>query len=144
MIEETLFIIKPDGWNERVQIMTEISKRFDITHTLIFEFNSKLIAQFYPTDVGKLYYPAIEEYMIETPCELGVIKGSSVIDRFFEFVGKLSDPKACEPDTLRYRYGKGLSTTTSGLYIVKNAVHRVKSKEEYAYELELFSSQGIL
>lgn len=144
MMEETLFIIKPDGWNKRTQIMTNISERFNIIHTLVFEFNSELIAKFYPTDMGKHYYPALEEYMLETPCELGVIKGNSVIDRFFEFSGKLSDPKACEPNTLRYRYGNGLDTTTSGLYIVKNAVHRVKSKEEYEYETELFGSHGIL
>jgi nucleoside-diphosphate kinase len=144
MIEKTLFIIKPDGWSERAKILDDISKQFNIVHTEVFDFSPDLTAKFYFNDIGKPYYSAIEEYMVETPCQLGIIEGNTVIENFFQFAGKLSDPKDCAVDTLRYKYGKGLDTTTSGLYIVKNAVHRAKSKEEYNYEKELLKLHNIL
>ncbi len=144
MKEEAVFIIKPDGFDRREEIKSEISDWFDITYTAIFDFGESLVAKIYPTDIGKPYYKALIEYMSEKPCELGIIKGDSAIDKFFEIAGKYSDPKKCEKNTLRYRYGRGLDITKSGLTIIKNAVHRVKTREEFEYEKEIFQNNNLI
>lgn len=144
MIEKALFIIKPDGWNQREQIKIDISNHFELLETRILQFCPDLLAKLYPSDVGKSHYSALMEYMLETQCELGIIEGDSAVLRFYELAGKLSNPKECVKDTLRYKYGKGLDTTTNGLYTVKNAIHRAKSRKELEYELDLFKIEGII
>ncbi len=129
MIEKTLFIIKPDGWNKREQIKSKIANHFELLETNVLEFYPELLAKFYPSDVGQSHYSALMEYMFEAPCELGLIKGESAIARFYELSGRFSNPKYCARNSLRYGYGRGLDITSSGLYIVKNAIHRAKSKK---------------
>jgi nucleoside diphosphate kinase len=144
MIEKTLFIIKPDGYNKREQIKSDISGYFELAETHLFHFYPELLAKLYPADVKQPHYPALLEYMLENLCELGIIFGESAIRRFYELTGEFSDPKECATNTLRYKYGKGLDTTKSGLYIVKNAIHRAKSREESEFELDLFRAESII
>lgn len=144
MIEETLFIIKPDGYDKREQIISDISVCFDITGTSIFKFESDFLASFYPKEIDKPYYSALVEYMLETPCVVGVIEGESVIRNFFEFAGTCLDPKKCAENTLRYKYSKGLDKTKSGMYIIKNGIHRSKSREEFESDIQIFKSYNII
>lgn len=144
MIEKALFIIKPDGWNQREHIKIDISNHFELLETRLLQFCPDLLAKLYPSDVGQPHYSALIEYMLETQCELGIIEGESAVLRFYELAGKFSNPKECAKDTLRYKYGKGLDTTKSGLYIVKNAIHRAKSREESKFELDLFRAESII
>ncbi|RLJ00646.1 MAG: hypothetical protein DRP06_01505 [Candidatus Aenigmatarchaeota archaeon] len=144
MKEKTMFVIKPDGYFNREKIKEDISVYFEIIQTTLLDFDLELIDKLYPMDLGKSHYPALLEYMLEAPCELGIIQGESVIKYFFEFVGKYSDPRICAKNTLRYKYGGGVDSTKSGLLILKNAIHRSKSKEEFEYEFNLFKSYNII
>ena len=144
MRETALFIIKPDGYNKREQIKLDISNHFELLQTYLFEFNPELVARLYPADVDQSHYHALLEYMLESTCELGIVRGDSAIKRFYEIAGESSDPKECAENTLRYKYGKGLDTTKSGLYIVKNAIHRAKSREEFKLEWNLFRRENII
>ena len=75
MIEKALFIIKPDGWNQREQIKIDISNHFELLETRLLQFCPDLLAKLYPSDVGQPHYSALIEYMLETQCELGIIEG---------------------------------------------------------------------
>lgn len=144
MIEETLFIIKPDGYDQRKQIISDISACFDVAWISTFSFESDLVAKLYPTEVDKPHYPALIEYMLETPCVLGIIRGESVIQDFLKFAGTCLNPKECAEDTLRYRYYQGIDRTRSGRHIIKNVIHRSKSKEEFEFYIQVFMSYNII
>jgi nucleoside diphosphate kinase len=151
MIENTIFIIKPDAILKRKEILKDISARFKIIKLVDFTFNKELIDLLYPDDIGKSHYNALLEYMEEDYSILGHISGVSSgvlsvnsIKAFYDFVGTKSDPALCEPNSLRRIYGQGLSETKSGFSIIKNGIHRVKSEEEYDYELNLFMRKNML
>jgi nucleoside diphosphate kinase len=144
MKEKTIFIIKPDAYDVSTKIKYEISEKFKILLQGTFKFNENLIAKFYPLDIGKPHYPALLEYMLERPCDFGVIEDEQAILRFLEFAGKYSNPPGCDPHSLRYQYGKGLDRTKSGLYIVKNAIHRSKTPERVGSELDLLRINKII
>ena len=144
MIEETLFIIKPDGYEKREQIISDITARFNIAWTSTFSFEPDLVAKLYPTEVDKPHYSVLVEYMLETPCVLGIIKGESVIKDFFEFAGRCLNPKECAEDTLRYRYHQRIDRTKGGGHIIKNVIKRSKSKEEFEFYIRVFKSYNIV
>jgi len=144
MIEKTLFIIKPDGFPKRKEIISEISDHFNIEYLSELYFSEALISELYFRDIGKSHYPALIEYIMESPCELGIIKGENSIEKFFRFAGENSDPRKCKSNTLRFKYGKGLDKTKSGLYIIKNGIHRAESKMDSDKERSLLQRYGIL
>ena len=102
------------------------------------------MSEFYIKDVRKQHYPALIEYMLESPCELGIIQCENSIEKFLKFAGEFSDPKECDSNSLRFKYGKGFDKTKSGLYIIKNGIHRIESKEDFQYEHSLLKKYHIL
>jgi len=144
MKETTLFFIKPDAFRRKGEIKLEISNQFNIIYTKLFEFTDSLTREIYRSDIGKAHFPALLEYMVETPCEFGLIEGESALERFLDLAGHHSDPNKCAPHTLRFKYGVGLEKTKSGLYLIKNAIHRQKRKEELEEELNIFKAYHIL
>lgn len=144
MIEKTLFIIKPDGFEMRDDIVVDISKCFNIIEQSRLMFTERLVADFYPNDINKPHYAALAEYMLENYSQLGFIEGENVIQSFFEIAGKYSDPIRCHQNSLRFKYGKGFDKTASGLYLTKNAIHRAISQEEFEYELGILKNHGLI
>jgi len=144
MNEKTLFIIKPDCFHKKEEIISNMSNQFFIIYLKEFNFSEKLLSEFYIKDVRKQHYPALIEYMLESPCELGIIQSENSIEKFLKFAGKSSDPKKCNSNSLRFKYGKGFDKTKSGLYIIKNCIHRVESKEDFQYEHSLLEKYHIL
>jgi nucleoside diphosphate kinase len=131
-LEKTLFIIKPDGMKKEDEILSELYMRYVVEDLRPITFDRKLLREFYPRDALNGYFEGIISYMQEAPCTMGTLKGPDAINDFYALCGKCSDPNECEPHTLRSRFGEGRCETTSGLYIVKNAIHRPRN----IYQLE--------
>ncbi|MBW2964689.1 nucleoside-diphosphate kinase [Candidatus Woesearchaeota archaeon] len=144
MNDRTLFIIKPDAFDEKERITSEISKHLEILKVEEFRFTIDLLSAFYKEDYQKTHFHALTEYMLEDRCEAGLLRGCAAIERLVELTGRNSDPKYCLPQTIRFRYGKGQQMTKSGIYIVKNAIHRPLTEEEFLYELSLLQNIGVL
>jgi nucleoside-diphosphate kinase len=143
MKEKTIFVIKPDAYKKQDKILLDISMKFNIDHLVEQTFTKELVDDFYPTDIGRDYYEALLEYMTEGPSVIGLISGENAVPSFFELAGTKTNPPDCHPDSLRYKYAKGYSQTPSGLYLIKNGIHRPKSMEELDFDLGLLKKHKI-
>lgn len=138
-LENTLFIIKPDGILKKEEIIKRVNSEFNVIFTIPFRYNLSLIKEFYPNDINQKYFPGLIELLQEDFSELNIVSGYNAVQRFYEFTGTKTIPIDCEKESLRYQFGEGCSLTKSGIPIIKNVIHRCKSKEEYNFNLELLS-----
>ncbi|MCC6810143.1 MAG: hypothetical protein IT381_22120 [Deltaproteobacteria bacterium] len=79
MIEDTVFILKPDAVPHRAAIMEELAARFQIVSLRDFHCDIALSAKLYPDDIGRPIFRGIAEYMAEGPCTVGVLRGDDAI-----------------------------------------------------------------
>ncbi len=143
-MEKTLFFIKSDAYHKNAEIIADIKSKFTLNELYPITFNESILKELYPRDINRPYFPALLEYMVESISDIGFIEGSGCLKRFYEYAGIHLDPKECSPGTIRYRYGKGLDKTHGSLWIIKNAIHRCKSDEEFMTYLNIFKKHGII
>ncbi|MFW6225685.1 MAG: nucleoside-diphosphate kinase [bacterium] len=137
-LENTLFVIKPDGMNKRNEIIKVVKDTFEVIYSLQFRYSIEMIKEFYPTDINQEHFPALLELLTETESELNIIRGFNAITNFYQFAGTKTLPQDCSPNSLRALFAIGNSQTKSGLPIIKTAIHRCKSNDEYNKNIDIF------
>jgi len=139
MKNRSVFIIKPDAYKSTDRIIFDLEKRYDVTIVKEFECTPDITAKLYPSDVLQQYFRGICDYMLESPCILGQVRGKNALNDLFQYAGIKSHPRVCEPGTIRNTYGVGEERTKCGIIIVKNAIHRPKSIFELLHDELIFA-----
>ena len=96
-MEQTFFIIKPDGVKRGLvgEVLKRIEQRgFTIEKLeLRSQVSEELIDQHYQDLVGQSFYPPIREFMTSGPILVGIISGPKVIETWRAMMGQLVQKK---------------------------------------------------
>ena len=113
-MEQTFFIIKPDGVKRG--LVGEVLKRIEQRGLTIeklelrTKISEELIDQHYQDLVGQNFYPPIREFMTSGPVLVGVISGPKVIETWRTMMGA-TRPEEALPGTIRGDFAKRLVKT---------------------------------
>lgn len=136
-MEQTLFIIKPDGVSRGLigQILDRIERRG--FHIEKMEYRpvatSQTIDEHYKDLVGKEFYPSIREFMTSGPLVVGVISGEKVVDSWRTMMGA-TRPEEALPGTIRGDFGQAAAPGET----IKNVVHGSDSLASAEREIALW------
>lgn len=103
-MEQTFFIIKPDGVKRGLvgEVLKRIEQRGFTIEKLEFrsQVSEELIDQHYQDLVGQSFYLPIREFMTSGPVLVGVISGPKVIETWRTMMGA-TRPEESLPGTIR-------------------------------------------
>lgn len=128
-VEKTLCIIKPDAYDNREKIISELkAKGFVVVDRVEDHVSSSEWKKFYNEHDGKSFFDELIKHMSSGPvCILTLEKDNAIVD-YRQMMGA-TDPTKARKGSLRARYG----TETP-----KNAVHGSDSPESAKKEIEMF------
>jgi nucleoside diphosphate kinase len=138
-LEKSLFILRPDGFEKRNEILAQISRDLKIITTVPFLFNVDFAKIWYARDINKPHFKALTEYLLEGPSEFGIVEGNNAINKLLDITGRKTLPEECSQNSIRHKYSIGETQTQSGLIVLKNVIHRSKTIEQYKSETKLFA-----
>lgn len=137
MIEQTLFIIKPDAYKEKLvgKIITKIEEGgFKITKMTLKKLTRKEAENLYDVHRYRDFFEPLVLFILEGPIIALILERENAIKHLRGAIGK-TNPKESEPGTIRALYGTNKS---------RNAVHASDSKESFIREVSvLFPSYTI-
>lgn len=130
MIERTVVLIKPDGYQKKV--VGQVIDRFERAGlTLIglkmLRLTRELLEVWYAHHKDKPFFPDLCEQMMSTPVVAMVLEGEGAIEKVFAICGP-TDPAQALPGTIRRDFGVDKP---------RNVVHRSDSAEAAAKEIGL-------
>lgn len=139
MIHEGFFLIKPDGFPYKASI----HKLFRTVNLQIFSekdfcLDERIAKELFPYTQKMENYDALIEYLCEGKTNAGIVTGDDVIPTLAKICGTFTEPEKNPLGTIRKLFGKGYTKTASGLYVVRNAIHRSKSEEQTRREMEWY------
>ena len=131
MVEQTLFIIKPDavGRNLIGKIIVRIEEaRFRVRNLKMVRLTEAEARKFYYVHEGKPFLPELVQFMSSGNVVPMVLEKESAVSDLRTLIGA-TDPKEAAPGTIRadFALDKG-----------KNAVHASDSSESAKFEIEFF------
>lgn len=136
-MEQTFFIIKPDGVKRG--LVGEVLKRIE-RHGFKLEklelrstVSEDLIDQHYRDLVGKSFYPPIRQFMTSGPIIVGIISGPKVIESWRDMMGA-TRPEEALPGTIRGDFAKAAGENQA----IQNVVHGSDSEESAKREIALW------
>lgn len=135
-MEETLFIIKPDGVKRGLvgEVVKRIERRgFKITRLALRNATKEELANHYADLVSKPFYPQIEAYMTEGPIVVGTFVGSDAIKTWRKTMGA-TNPAEAEMGTIRADFAQGPDEQGN----IRNMVHGSDSTESAAREIAIW------
>lgn len=144
MREKTLYIIKPESFNERDQIRKIIQEKNNL---FIYKYKIKKLTEKevslmldcdYKSKGNKKLFEATLYFMTRGLVEIGIIKGKNCVNIFKELCGNKKDPKRCEENTIRNIFGISEAIIYKGCSYYLNAIHRPDTIEEAEKEIQLF------
>ena len=144
MGEKTLYIIKPEAFNERGRIRKIIQEKnnLSIDKYRIKKLTKKEVSLMIDCDHGfksnKKLFEAALYFMTRGLVEIGIIKGENCVNIFKELCGNKKDPKRCEENTIRNIFGISEIMNYKGGGYYLNAIHRSDTIEEAEKEIQLF------
>ena len=134
MIEQTLFIIKPDAIERNLETnIKSIFKEKDlkILKSKKVQITKEEAADFYKVHQTKPFYEELCNYLSSGPIVVILLEGDEAISKNRQIIGA-TDPLKAEEGTLRKMYG---------LSIGKNSVHGSDSLESAKTEIGFFFDQ---
>lgn len=139
MTGSSFFLIKPDGFPHK----NEIKKLFrtvglNIVTERDFDLDQKMARELFPQTIKMENYEALMEYLCEGRTNAGIVEGYNVIKTLANICGIFTEPEDNSIGTIRRLFGKGYTRTASGLYVVRNAIHRSKSQEQAEMEISWY------
>ena len=129
--QRTFAIIKPNAVKNghMGEIVTEIERSGLVARGLrLARLTPEVCQDFYAEHVGKPFYAALEEFMVEGPVLLLCLEGENAVTRWRDLMGA-TDPAKAAPESLRARFGESHT---------RNAVHGSDSPASAARELGFF------
>ena len=131
MIEQTLFIIKPDAIERNLETNIKSifkEKNLKILKSKKVQITKEEAAEFYKVHQTKPFYQNLCNYLSSGPIVVMVLEGEGVVSKNRKIMGA-TDPLKAEEGTLRKMYG---------LSIDKNSVHGSDSVENAKTEISFF------
>ena len=136
-MEQTFFIIKPDGVKRGLvgEVLKRIERRgFKLEKLeLRSAVSEDLIDQHYRNLVGKSFYPPIRQFMTSGPIIVGIISGPKVIESWRDMMGATRSEEAL-PGTIRGDFAKAAGENQA----IQNVVHGSDSEESAKREIALW------
>lgn len=127
--EQTLAIIKPDAYNNALEIIEMIyNNDLKIKDFKIEVLSTDILDLHYSHLKGKSFYPSLIEYMTSGPSVVMILEGVNAVSKYRDLMGS-TDSKKALPGTIRNIYGTDIQ---------KNAVHGSDSLENAKIEIERF------
>ncbi|KXT97660.1 Nucleoside diphosphate kinase [Streptococcus oralis] len=136
-MEQTFFIIKPDGVKRGLvgQVLKRIEERgFKIEKLELRSAVSEvLIDQHYQDLVEKSFYPPIRQFMTSGPVVVGILSGPKVIETWRTMMGA-TRPEEALPGTIRGDFAKAAGDNQA----IQNVVHGSDSEASAKREIALW------
>jgi nucleoside-diphosphate kinase len=129
--EETLALIKPDGMQNRDEIIQMLQESgFEIKDDIETTLSTQLVATWYSDKLEKPYYPDLERYMTSGPVQILRLSRRKGIKKLRQLVGPTdASGKKKYKNTIRGKFGKDIQ---------QNAIHASDSKKSAKKEIGLF------
>ena len=130
MIEQTVVLIKPDGFEKKV--VGQVIDRFEragltLVALKMVRFTRELLEVWYAHHKDKPFFPSLCQQMMATPVVAMVLEGEGAIQKVFAICGP-TDPLEAAPGTIRKDFGVDKP---------HNVVHRSDSGEAAEKEIGL-------
>ena len=128
MIEQSLFIVKPDGVERKIvgQILTRFeNKGFKIVKMKMFTFTREMAEDFYSAHKSKPFFGELVSFITSGRVMAAVIEGNNAIATTRLMVGSTKSFEA-SPGSIRGDFGLG---------ITDNIIHASDSKESFEREV---------
>jgi len=136
-MEQTFFIIKPDGVKRGLvgEILQRMEQRgFKLEKLeLRSAVSEALIDQHYRDLVEKSFYPPIRQFMTSGPVVVGILSGPKVIETWRTMMGA-TRPEAALPGTIRGDFAKAAGDNQA----IQNVVHGSDSEASAKREIALW------
>lgn len=137
MIERTVVLIKPDGFQKKV--VGQVIDRFErsglsLVALKMVRLTKELLEIWYAHHKDKPFFPSLCEQMMATPVVAMVLEGDGAIQKVFDICGP-TDPAEAAPGTIRRDFGVDKP---------HNVVHRSDSVEAAKKEIGLLFTPGEL
>ncbi|MDP1721631.1 MAG: nucleoside-diphosphate kinase [Candidatus Gottesmanbacteria bacterium] len=135
MIQQTVVLIKPDGYQKKV--VGQVIDRFEraglsIIGLKLVQLTQEILDIWYAHHKGKPFYPSVCEQMMSTPVVAIVLEGEGAVEKVFGICGP-TDPAEAPVGTIRKDFGVDKP---------HNVVHRSDSVEAAAKEIGLLFADG--
>lgn len=142
MIERTLMIIKPEGFEKKNKILEMAQDIGRIVYDKIYNpIPLDKLAKHYLEHKGTKLYDWLLSYYIGKPIEILVLEGDNAIINLVDLVGH-SDPAIAKEGTIRRLSEDSLMQANLEHRPIKNLVHCPKNKEEAKRELNIWREQN--
>lgn len=130
MREQTVVLIKPDGFTKKVvgQVIDRFERAgLDLVALKMVRLTEDILKTWYAHHADKPFFPSLVSDMMATPVVAMVVAGEGAIQKVFDICGP-TDPAEAKPGTIRRDFGESKP---------KNVVHRSDSPEAAAKEIGL-------
>ena len=138
MIEQTVVLIKPDGFQKKVvgQVIDRFERAgLELKALKLVRLTEDILRVWYAHHADKPFFPSLVADMMATPVVAMVLSGEGAIQKVFDICGP-TDPAEAKPGTIRRDFGESKP---------KNVVHRSDSPDAAAKEIGLlFSSTELV
>lgn len=130
MIEQTVVLIKPDGFAKKV--VGQVIDRFEraglsLVALKMVRLTKEILEVWYAHHKDKPFFPSLCEQMMATPVVAIVLEGEGAVEKVFGICGP-TDPAEAAPGTIRKDFGVDKP---------HNVVHRSDSVEAAQKEIGL-------
>jgi nucleoside-diphosphate kinase len=130
MIEQTVVLIKPDGYQKKVvgQVIDRFERAgLELVALKMVRLTEEILRTWYAHHADKPFFPSLLADMMATPVVAMVLRGEGAIQKVFDICGP-TDPAEAAVGTIRKDFGESKP---------KNVVHRSDSPEAAANEIGL-------
>ena len=130
MIERTVVLVKPDGYQQKV--VGKVIDRFEsaglsITALKMLRLTKPLLEIWYAHHKDKPFFPELTAQMMATPVVAMVVTGEAAVQKVFDICGP-TDPAQAKPGTIRRDFGVDKP---------RNVVHRSDGPDTAEKEIKL-------
>lgn len=135
MIERTVVLIKPDGYEKKV--VGQVIDRFEKTGLKIIGLKMLKLTQpilnvWYAHHKDKPFFPDLSRQMMSAPIVAMILEGEGAVQRVFDICGP-TDPAEATPGTIRKDFGTDKP---------HNVVHRSDSAEAATKEIGILFTKA--
>lgn len=143
--ERSLFMIKPDSYIYKKQILEELIKSdFQLEYVKEVILNKEFLAQLYSSETDEIIKMLNIEYFSGKLATIGIAAGKNAKERLLKKCGEIYDPNMCDKDTIRYKYsGIRKPIILNGYPFYINAIHR-SLPQDSEKEIEIYMTEYIL
>lgn len=126
--EQTLAVIKPDGFNQATDIMKQLqSNQFNLIDIKTTTLTTSTVTEWYHAKRNESYYPSLERYLIRGPVQVLILERVDAIAGLRRLIGP-TDPhlaRQVAPRSIRALFGTDVQ---------ENAIHASDSLATFKAE----------